>query len=88
MGDTRPTWLGTAALAVSVLTFLLVALPIYLALVSIGAATGAIAMCATAPFWWVVIVLTLVFVGPLLGGGLAAIRAKKWFLRYVMKHQT
>jgi hypothetical protein len=86
--ETRPTWLDIAALAVAVLTFLLVALPIYLALVAIGAATGAIAMCATAPLWWVAVILALAFVGPLLGGGLAAVRAKKWFIRFVIKHQT
>jgi hypothetical protein len=86
--ETRSTWLDIAALAVAVLTFLLVALPIYLALVTIGATTGAIAMCATAPYWWVVIILALVFVGPLLGGGLAAARAKKWFVRRIIKHQT
>ena len=88
IGETRPKWLGTAALAVSTLTFLLVALPIYIVLVTIGATTGAIAMCATAPYWWVVTILALAFVGPLLGGGLAAVRAKKWFVRRIIKHQT
>jgi len=49
---------------------------------------GAIAMCATAPYWWVVIILALVSVGPLLGRGLAAVKAKNWFLRKITKHQT
>ena len=46
--ETRSTWLDIAALAVAVLTFLLVALPIYLALVTIGAATRHCDVCYSA----------------------------------------
>jgi hypothetical protein len=68
------------ATAVGLLSAVAVGCVLYFGTMLLGAATGVIAMCATAPEWWAFVFLGILFVCPLAGAILTGLKVGKWYL--------
>jgi len=68
------------AIVFGLVAALIVGPALYVGFMCLGAATGVIAMCATAPDWWAYTFFGLLFICPLVGALIAGLGVRRWYL--------
>src|SRR6185503_12126852 len=78
--STHPHRRGVA-IGLGLLAATAVATAVYVALMLLGAKTGVVAMCPSAPEWWAYTFFGLLLVAPIAGAVLTGVRVGRWYRR-------